>query len=60
MPDQLMKLRPQEAALIMTIRRMESGSLSLQIQEGLPVQGNESVRDINFTEKAKDLGYIRE
>lgn len=58
MADQLMKLRPQEAALITTIRNIGYGSINIKIHRGLPVMGMEPIQDIDFTEKAKELGFM--
>jgi len=58
MADQMMKVKAQEAALIMDIRNIKFGSVLVKVRDGLPYRGEVPKEDRDYTEMAKELGFI--
>lgn len=51
-----MELKPQEAALIQTIRGIRYGSVTIKIKDGLPAHGERPINDLDFSAIAREAG----
>ena len=56
----ILKLRPEEAALIISLRRLEQGEMKVQVIDKVPSMGYEVEKRINFKKMAEFEGLIGE
>jgi hypothetical protein len=52
----LFKIRPEEAALILTIRRLEQGELKIEVTDKVPTLGYQVEKRIQFKRLAENEG----
>lgn len=56
----LIKLKPEEAALIVFLRRLEYGSLEIEVKDQIPTIGVEPKKTVNFKKMAELEGLTGE